>query len=239
MPDLAADRRRSDFYFVDGGRPRGRACASCWPWCASASRTRFGLDPVRDVQVLCPMNRGGLGRAVAEHRAAAGAEPAGRGAGRAVRLDLRPGRQGDAGRERLRPGRLQRRPRRGQPDRPGGERARSSLSTAGRSPTASASWTSWCWPTPRRSTRARARNIPAVVIPLTTQHYAMLARNLLYTGRDPRQAAGRAGRAAEGAGDRGQEPGCATAVVEAAGMAGPWPGGAGGGKRHAIASGAS
>jgi len=22
---------------------------------------RFGLDPVRDVQVLCPMNRGGLG----------------------------------------------------------------------------------------------------------------------------------------------------------------------------------
>ena len=24
---------------------------------------RFGLDPVRDVQVLCPMNRGGLGRA--------------------------------------------------------------------------------------------------------------------------------------------------------------------------------
>jgi len=22
---------------------------------------RFGLDPIRDVQVLCPMNRGGLG----------------------------------------------------------------------------------------------------------------------------------------------------------------------------------
>ncbi len=22
---------------------------------------RFGIDPVRDVQVLCPMNRGGLG----------------------------------------------------------------------------------------------------------------------------------------------------------------------------------
>ena len=33
---------------------------------------RFGLDPIRDVQVLCPMNRGGLGRAVAQHRAAAG-----------------------------------------------------------------------------------------------------------------------------------------------------------------------
>ena len=22
---------------------------------------RFGLDPIRDVQVLCPMNRGGVG----------------------------------------------------------------------------------------------------------------------------------------------------------------------------------
>jgi exodeoxyribonuclease V alpha subunit len=22
---------------------------------------RFGLDPIRDIQVLCPMNRGGLG----------------------------------------------------------------------------------------------------------------------------------------------------------------------------------
>ena len=37
---------------------------------------RFGLDPVRDVQVLCPMNRGGLGarslnleRSPAAHRA--------------------------------------------------------------------------------------------------------------------------------------------------------------------------
>ena len=45
-----------------------------------------------------------------------------------------------------------------------------------------ANWTSWCSPMRRRSTRARARNIPAVVIPLVTQHYMMLARNLLYTG---------------------------------------------------------
>jgi hypothetical protein len=36
---------------------------------------------------------------------------------------------------------------------------------------------------------------PAVVIPLATQHYPMLARNLLYTGRDAGQAAGGAHRA--------------------------------------------
>ena len=30
--------------------------------------------------------------------------------------------------------------------------------------------------------KAQGSEYPAVVIPLTTQHYAMLARNLLYTG---------------------------------------------------------
>jgi exodeoxyribonuclease V alpha subunit len=30
--------------------------------------------------------------------------------------------------------------------------------------------------------KARGSEYPVVVIPLTTQHYAMLARNLLYTG---------------------------------------------------------
>ena len=36
---------------------------------------RFGLHPVDDIQVLTPMNRGGLGRAFAERRAAATAQP--------------------------------------------------------------------------------------------------------------------------------------------------------------------
>ena len=46
-------------------------------------------------------------RALAEHRAAEGAQSTGRGARRALRLDLLPGRQGHAGRERLRPRGLQ------------------------------------------------------------------------------------------------------------------------------------
>ena len=54
-------RGRVDFYFVDAERARGGAARRWSRWCATASRRRFGLDPIRDVQVLCPMNRGGLG----------------------------------------------------------------------------------------------------------------------------------------------------------------------------------
>ena len=44
-----------------------------------------------------------------------------------------------------------------------------------------------------------------MVIPVTTQHYPMLQRNLLYTGVT-RGKRGGAGRAAEGGGDRGSQP---------------------------------
>ena len=78
-----------------------------------------------------PDEPGRAGRPGAERRAAAGAEPAGGGEGGAVRLDLRSGRQGHAGGERLRPGRLQRRPRHRRPDRSGGERAHRQLRRPG------------------------------------------------------------------------------------------------------------
>jgi exodeoxyribonuclease V alpha subunit len=59
MPDLTRDPD-GDFHFVacDGpedGVPRLLEVV------ARRIPARFGLDPVRDVQVLCPMNRGGLG----------------------------------------------------------------------------------------------------------------------------------------------------------------------------------
>ena len=54
--------------------------------------------------------------------------------------------------------------------------------------------------------KAQGSEYPAVVIPLTTQHYPMLQRNLLYTGVTRGRAAGRAGGAAQGGGDRGQGP---------------------------------
>ena len=43
-------------------------------------------------------------------------------------------------------------------------------------------WTSWCWPMTMTAHKAQGSEYPAVVIPVTTQHYPMLQRNLLYTG---------------------------------------------------------
>ena len=47
---------------------------------------------------------------------------------------------------------------------------------------ASGSLTHWFRHTLRPFTKAKARSIPAVVIPVLSQHYVMLQRNLLYTG---------------------------------------------------------
>ena len=67
-------------------RSRGRR--GCCRSSRSGFPPRFGLDPVRDVQVLCPMNRGALGARVAERRTAEAAEPGARAADRAVRVGV-------------------------------------------------------------------------------------------------------------------------------------------------------
>src|SRR4029434_9593923 len=59
MPDLAA-QEGSDFYFVDAADPE-IGVEKLLAVVRERTPRRFGLDPVRDVQVLCPMNRGGLG----------------------------------------------------------------------------------------------------------------------------------------------------------------------------------
>src|SRR5690242_2302278 len=60
IPDLSKPAGDSDFYFVQADDPE-----TAVPRIIELVKTRipqhFGLDPVRDVQVLCPMNRGGVG----------------------------------------------------------------------------------------------------------------------------------------------------------------------------------
>jgi len=51
---------QSDFYFVEAG-DAADAMAKIAVLVRDRIPRRFGLDPVRDVQVLCPMNRGRLG----------------------------------------------------------------------------------------------------------------------------------------------------------------------------------
>ena len=59
MPELTSPDG-SDFYFVEATEPED-AVRKLLAVVSARVPARFGLDPVRDVQVLCPMNRGGLG----------------------------------------------------------------------------------------------------------------------------------------------------------------------------------
>jgi exodeoxyribonuclease V alpha subunit len=59
VPDLM-HRPDSDFYFVEADAPAD-ATAKMTILMRDRIPRKFGLDPVRDVQVLCPMNRGRLG----------------------------------------------------------------------------------------------------------------------------------------------------------------------------------
>src|SRR6202008_2794610 len=58
MPDLAADS--GDFYFIDAADAE-EGVRKLLAIIQERIPKRFGLDPIRDIQVLCPMNRGGLG----------------------------------------------------------------------------------------------------------------------------------------------------------------------------------
>lgn len=60
MPDLAAPDGDSDFYFVEAADAEEGA-TKIVKAVAERIPARFGLDPIRDVQVLCPMNRGAAG----------------------------------------------------------------------------------------------------------------------------------------------------------------------------------
>jgi exodeoxyribonuclease V alpha subunit len=60
IPDLNAPGTESDFYFVQADDPE-TAVPRIVDVVKHRIPKRFGFDPIRDVQVLCPMNRGGVG----------------------------------------------------------------------------------------------------------------------------------------------------------------------------------
>jgi exodeoxyribonuclease V alpha subunit len=60
MPDLSPAEADSDFHFVAAEEPES-AVARILELVQTRIPRRFGLDPVRDIQVLCPMARGGVG----------------------------------------------------------------------------------------------------------------------------------------------------------------------------------
>ena len=60
MPDVHGAERESDFHFVERNEPE-KIAATLVKLARERIPQRFGFDPIRDVQVLCPMNRGSLG----------------------------------------------------------------------------------------------------------------------------------------------------------------------------------
>jgi len=60
MPDQTAGNTESDFYFIDREEPEA-ILATLVEMVKTRIPARFGLDRIRDLQVLCPMNRGSLG----------------------------------------------------------------------------------------------------------------------------------------------------------------------------------
>jgi exodeoxyribonuclease V alpha subunit len=60
MPELAPASEASDFYFSEIDDP-AQGASRLLQIVHERIPARFGLDPLRDVQVLCPMNRGALG----------------------------------------------------------------------------------------------------------------------------------------------------------------------------------
>jgi exodeoxyribonuclease V alpha subunit len=61
MPNLEVTRSdKSDFYFVEARDPED-GISKVIEIVKNRLPKRFGLDPIKDIQVLCPMNRGGLG----------------------------------------------------------------------------------------------------------------------------------------------------------------------------------
>jgi exodeoxyribonuclease V alpha subunit len=60
MPEIPAKGGESDFFFIDRDEP-DQIAATLVEMVKTRIPAKFRLDPIRDIQVLCPMNRGSLG----------------------------------------------------------------------------------------------------------------------------------------------------------------------------------
>ena len=179
MPELSAEEG-SDFYFVEAAEPEV-GLRKLLAVVRDRIPARFGLDPVRDVQVLCPMNRGGLGARSLNIELQQALNPPDEvkverfgwtyGPGDKVMQiandydrDVFNGDLGVIGRIDVEEGEL-------------------TVSFDGRDVVYGfGELDELVLAYATTIHKSQGSEYPAVVIPLVTQHYAMLARNLLYTG---------------------------------------------------------
>jgi exodeoxyribonuclease V alpha subunit len=180
IPDLSPPCADSDFYFVQADEPE-TAVARIIELVTTRIPRRFGLDPIRDIQVLCPMNRGGVGARSLNIELQAALNPAGDRKVERFGWTFAPGDKvmqiennydkevynGDIGYVE-------------DVDPDDGELI---AKFDGRSVTYGFGDLDTLVPAYAATIhKSQGSEYPAVVIPVMTQHYTMLQRNLLYTG---------------------------------------------------------
>jgi exodeoxyribonuclease V alpha subunit len=180
MPELSKPEGDSDFYFVPAADPE-TAVARIVDLVKTRIPQRFGLDPIRDIQVLCPMNRGGVGARALNIVLQAALNPAGERKVERFGWTFAPGDKvmqiendyekevynGDVGFIT-------------DVDPDQGELT---ASFDGRAVVYAFGELDTLVPAYATTIhKSQGSEYPAVVIPMVTQHYAMLQRNLLYTG---------------------------------------------------------
>jgi len=179
MPDLDPVEG-GDFHFVEAADPEA-AVRKLVALVRERIPKRFGLDPIRDIQVLCPMNRGGLGARALNLELQSALNPPG---------DRRVERFGwtyaegdkvmqvenDYGRD-VYNGDL------GIVSRIDVEEGELAVEFDGRQVAYGfGELDALVLAYATTVHKSQGSEYPAVVIPLTTQHYPMLQRNLVYTG---------------------------------------------------------
>jgi exodeoxyribonuclease V alpha subunit len=170
----------SDFFFIEAQEPE-EGVRKLLSVVRDRIPARFGLDPVRDVQVLCPMNRGILGARTLNIELQQALNPPGERRVERFGWTFCPGDKvmqvtNDYDRDVFN-GDL------GVISRLDMEESELAVSFDGREVVYGfGELDELVLAYATTIHKAQGSEYPAVVIPLTTQHYAMLARNLLYTG---------------------------------------------------------
>lgn len=180
IPDLTKPDGESDFYFVPAEDP-DQAVTRILEMVKTRIPKRFGLDPIRDIQVLCPMNRGGVGARSLNIELQAALNPSGDNKVERFGSTFAPGDKvmqiendydkevynGDIGYV------------------VGVDVAEGELTASFDGRTVSylfGELDTLVLAYAATIHKSQGSEYPAVVIPVLTQHYAMLQRNLLYTG---------------------------------------------------------
>jgi exodeoxyribonuclease V alpha subunit len=180
MPDLSAPETESDFYFVPADDP-ATAVSRIIELVKTRIPKRFGLDPIRDIQVLCPMNRGGVGARSLNIELQAALNPSGDRKVERFGWTFAPGDkvmqiENDYDKE-VYNGDI------GTIDDVDLNTAEIAVGFDGRSVTYQLGELDMLVPAYAATIhKSQGSEYPAVIIPVLTQHYAMLQRSLLYTG---------------------------------------------------------